>query len=145
MLTLTPPKDHNGAVVTRYRGKPAFTRAAQSMRCCLTLHCLVEWSTRSDFQGAQCLVIPAVTEEYLIEGLQSGVPCYVRVASCNLKGTGPFASSSPESSVPSTWREFNPIDSVATTSQKLSTLETDMVSCTRHCDALTCSDIDEKP
>jgi len=91
LVLLGEPSDHNGAVVTR---------------------CAVEWSETPDFSAASRVLCPAVTEEYLLEGLPTGRPCYVRVAACNMVGTGAPTSSTPPFLVPSRCDTRRPATSV---------------------------------
>eukprot|EP00911_Craspedida_sp_UC1_P000089 UC1_evm2s74 len=88
LVALTPPADHRGAVVTRY---------------------VVEWADESTFATPLGRVtIPAVTEEYVISGLTTGSPCYVRARAANMVGMGAPLGSTPPFLVPSSWREVTP-------------------------------------
>ncbi|EDQ88546.1 uncharacterized protein MONBRDRAFT_8870 [Monosiga brevicollis MX1] len=79
-------RDHGQAVVTRYK---------------------VEWSTDPTFADSQHVFIPSVVESYILEGLVEGAPCYIRVASLNIKGVGPAVKAQPPFIVPSSWRQLD--------------------------------------
>ncbi|KAJ8387550.1 hypothetical protein AAFF_G00152460 [Aldrovandia affinis] len=67
----------------------------------------VDWSSISSFKSlcGSALVLDTKSLLYSITGLQSGVQYFVRVSAYNVKGWGPFQSSSPVCAAPSSWRE----------------------------------------
>eukprot|EP00049_Salpingoeca_infusionum_P006635 m.109541 g.109541 ORF g.109541 m.109541 type:complete len:927 (+) comp13376_c0_seq2:174-2954(+) len=105
-ITLGDVLDHGGAVVTKYQ---------------------IQWSASPKFESYNRLEIPAVTTEFTLEGLPDGQPCYVRVASVNIKGAGPGVQSVPSFLVPSSWNELSSAPSrVPTLESELDTIETDL-------------------
>ncbi|KAJ8345237.1 hypothetical protein SKAU_G00294300 [Synaphobranchus kaupii] len=67
----------------------------------------VEWSNSPSFKPlcGSSLVLDTKSLLYNITNLQSGLQYFVRVNAYNVKGWGPYQSSSPASATPSSWRE----------------------------------------
>ncbi|KAJ8254329.1 hypothetical protein COCON_G00209410 [Conger conger] len=67
----------------------------------------VEWSISPSFKPlcGSALVLDTKSLFYNITDLQSGLQHFVRVCAYNVKGWGPYQSSSPASAAPSSWRE----------------------------------------
>lgn len=107
-VSICEPSEDNGAVVTRYR---------------------VEWCTEQTFENASAVIIPAITQEYVLRNLPSALPCYVRVSACNLRGFGIPISSTPPFVVPSSWRDFGDTpDRPMLFREQVTTIEGDMVA-----------------
>ncbi|XP_064171550.1 ankyrin repeat and fibronectin type-III domain-containing protein 1-like [Anguilla rostrata] len=85
-VSFSEPEGSGTGLVTRYR---------------------VEWSISPNFKPlcGSALVLDTKSLFYNITDLQSGVQYFVRVSAYNVKGWGPFQSSSPASAAPSSWRE----------------------------------------
>ena len=96
-LHIKESRDHGGAVITRYKGAPLLTviwlgastpflLLLSAQRCVFSFSSSVLWSGDADFTDPQELYIPAITTEFTLDGLTTGSPCYVRVASVTMKG-----------------------------------------------------------
>nr|XP_006816761.1 PREDICTED: ankyrin repeat and fibronectin type-III domain-containing protein 1-like [Saccoglossus kowalevskii] len=87
-VLLEEPANINGAVVTRYK---------------------IEWCTSEDFSSpcGEHILYDVNNLSYTIQGLKQGVKYFVRVSAFNMKGFGPFQTSTPPYAIPSCWRDVD--------------------------------------